>query len=296
MKKIDIHCHVAAFPQYQNPDNPYNNLSAEEFIKEHDKLDVDLGVILPVVSPECTSGTGSNFLAKLVADRFPERFTWFCNLDPRGGRNSSTTDFSVALNHYKNLGAKGVGELTASLYADDLMMDNLFRHCAECDMPVLVHIAPQLGGAYGIVDDLGLPRIEKMLKKHPDLKLIGHSMCFWSEISAENTNETRNKYPVGKVKEGRLAELMREYGNLYCDLSAGSGSNAMMRDPEYAAEFMAEFSDRIYYGTDICYAGQTFQYKFDEFLTKMVHEEMLSKDNYKKIIRQNAAKLLGIED
>ena len=296
MKKIDIHCHVAAFPQYQNPDNPYNNLSAEGFIKEHDKLNVDLGVILPIVSPECMSGTGSNFLAKLVTDRFPERFTWFCNLDPRGGRNSSKTDFSRTLNHYKKLGAKGVGELTAGLYADDPMMDNLLRHCAECDMPVLVHIAPQLGGAYGIVDELGLPRIEKMLKKHPDLKLIGHSACFWSEISADNTNEIRNKYPEGKVKEGRLAELMREYGNLYCDLSAGSGSNAMMRDPEYAAKFMSEFSDRIYYGTDICYAGQSFQYNFDEFLTKMVDDKMLSQDDYEKIIRKNAEKLLGIED
>ena len=296
MKKIDIHCHVAAFPQYQNPDNPYNNLSAEGFIKEHDKLNVDLGVILPIVSPECMSGTGSNFLAKLVTDQFPERFTWFCNLDPRGGRNSSKTDFSRTLNHYKKLGAKGVGELTAGLYADDPMMDNLLRHCVECDMPVLVHIAPQLGGAYGIVDELGLPRIEKMLKKHPDLKLIGHSACFWSEISADNTNEIRNKYPEGKVKEGRLAELMREYGNLYCDLSAGSGSNAMMRDPEYAAKFMSEFSDRIYYGTDICYAGQSFQYSFDEFLTKMVDNKMLSQDDYEKIIRKNAEKLLGIED
>ncbi len=296
MKKIDIHCHVAAFPQYQNPDNPYNNLSAEGFIEEHNKLDVDFGVILPIVSPECSSGTGSNFMAKLVADRFPEHFTWFCNLDPRGGRNSSTTDFSRYLNHYKRLGAKGVGELTASLYADDPMMDNLFRHCAECDMPVLIHIAPQPSGAYGIVDDLGLPRIEKMLKKHPGLKLIGHSMCFWSEISADNTNETRNKYPKGKVKEGRLAELMREYGNLYCDLSAGSGANAMMRDPEYAAGFMAEFSDRIYYGSDICYAGQKFQYEFDEFLTGMVSSKMLSRDDYEKIIRKNAERLLDVKE
>ena len=134
-----------------------------------------------------------------------------------------------------------------------------------------------------------------MLKKHPDLKLIGHSAAFWSEISSDITQEERNGYPKGKVTEGRMPKLMREYGNLYCDLSAGSGSNAMMRDPEYAARFIEEFADRIYYGTDVCAANATFQYDFDDFLTKMVNDGMISTTNYEKIIRKNAEKLLGLD-
>jgi len=159
---------------------------------------------------------------------------------------------------------------------------------------VLIHLAPKPNGYYGIVDDLGLPRIEKMLKKYPDLQIIGHSQVFWSEISADNTEELRGGYPKGKVTDGTIARLMREYGNLTCDLSAGSGSNAMMRDPEYAARFMEEFADRIYYGTDIGSINCTFQYMFDEFLTGMVEKNMLSQTNYEKIIRRNAEKLLGI--
>ena len=102
---------------------------------------------------------------------------------------------------------------------------------------------------YGIIDELGLPRLEKMLKKHPKLKIFGHSQCFWSEIG-ENSEELRNTYPEGKVKNGRLPELLRKYENLYCDLSAGSGANALMRDREHAARFIEEFSDRLLYGCD----------------------------------------------
>ena len=297
MKKIDIHCHVSLFPEYDLPRlNGTKTMSAEEQISVHDKLNVELGVILPIVSPEGIWKNGTNSVAKVLCDQNPGRFSWFCNIDPRMGTNSTTTDFTRVLMFYKELGAKGVGELTANIYADDPKMDNMFYHCARCDMPVLVHISEGPGRGYGIADDLGLPRIEKMLRKYPDLRIIGHSACFWSEISSDNTDETRGGYPEGKVKEGRIAQLMREYGNLYCDLSAGSGSRAMMRDPEYAAKFLTEFSDRIYYGTDVCAVTQTFQYRFDEFLTGLVTDKMITEETYEKIVRKNAAKLLEINE
>ena len=90
-------------------------------------------------------------------------------------------------------------------------------------MPVTIHISPAIDGyGYGIVDDLSLPRLEKMLKKHPNLKILGHSQPFWSEIGDNVTEENRNKYVTGKVRPGRLISLLREYPNLLCDLSAGN--------------------------------------------------------------------------
>jgi len=174
-------------------------------------------------------------------------------------------------------------------------MDNLFTHCEACEMPVLFHIAPQHGGTYGIVDELHLPRLERMIKKHPKLKFIGHSAAFWCEISDDVDPKGRNGYPTGKIREGRLPKLLREYDNLYCDLSAGSGSNAMMRDPEYAARFMTEFSDRVMYGIDVCtYATNKFQYTFDAFLTKLVEDKAITEEVYWKICRHNAEKMLGL--
>ncbi len=295
MKKIDLHCHVIEYPQYAAKSTRGQQLlSVDEQLDVFDKLNVERGVLLPVWAPEGEWIPITNESCKHIVDLYPDRFSWFCNIDPRMGNYNSKTDLGHFIGHYKSLGAKGIGEVTTTLFADDPMMDNLYKYAVEFDMPVLIHIAPQHGDTYGIVDEIGLPRFEKMLKKHPDMKLIGHSAAFWAEISEGLTQDMRNDYPTGKVKEGRLPKLMREYGNLYCDLSAGSGSNAMMRDPEYAAKFMEEFADRIYYGTDVCSVENTFQYTFDDFLKKMVEDGMLSRKNYEKIIRKNAEKLLGI--
>ncbi len=40
-------------------------------------------------------------------------------------------------------------------------------------------------------------------------------------------------------------ELLRKYPNLYADLSALSGANAILRDPEYGVKFLDEFQDRL---------------------------------------------------
>lgn len=294
-KKIDIHAHATPFPEFAPPIQTGEPLiSAEELIARYDELGIEKGILLPLTSSEYHYEQVTSLDAKYVADKHPERFLWFCGIDPRTCGNNPKADISKLLMHYKNIGAKGVGELTAQLYTDDPLMDNLFYHCAECDMPVTIHIAPKFGDCYGIVDELGLPRLEKMLKKHKKLKIFGHSLLFWSEISADVTEETRNRYPKGKVKDGRLAYLMREYENLYCDLSATSGANAMMRDPEYAARFIEEFSDRIMYGCDICTATQTFSRKFNEFLDGMYDDGMISAENYYKLVRGNAKRVLSL--
>ena len=162
-------------------------------------------------------------------------------------------------------------------------------------MPVTIHLAPKVGGYYGILDEVGLPRMEKMLKKHKKLKILGHSAMFWSHISSDVTYETLNDYPAGKVSEGRLAGLLRDYENLYCDLSAGSGKNAIMRDEEYGLRFLEEFSDKVLYGCDICLASQTFAHDFDVALDRFVAEGSMSKENYYKFVRGNAIKVLKLD-
>ena len=196
VKKIDIHAHATAFHDFLPPSrNGQVFVSAEEVIGFYDKLNIEKGILLALVSPEAQVSPFTSEGNKFVATQHPDRFEWACGVDPRALDNCPEADLGYLLSHYKALGAKGMGELTAQLYADDPKMDNLFGACAELDLPVTIHIAPFFGWCYGIVDDLGLPRIEKMLAKHPKLKLVGHSQCFWSEMSADVTNETRGGYP-----------------------------------------------------------------------------------------------------
>jgi predicted TIM-barrel fold metal-dependent hydrolase len=296
LKKIDIHAHCVAWPEYQPK---YMNDGTTKldppglFEKFYDKLNIEKGVLLPGVSPEASMSLVSSSECKYLSDLYPDRLYWFCNVDPRAISNTDDANLGYLLEHYMALGAKGVGEITVNLYADDPKLDNLFGYCAELSLPVTVHIAPKLGGYYGIVDEIGLPCIEKMLKKHPKLKLLGHSQPFWCEIG-KITEEERNIYPKGKVSGVRLPELMRKYENLYCDLSAGSGANAMMRDREHAAKFIAEFADRLLYGCDICSKINTFPFDFDAFLTSMRESGEISVENYRKIVRGNAIKLLKL--
>lgn len=292
IKKIDIHAHAVGIKEI-----PPSSITirAEELLDIYEKIDVEKAVLLPIVSPEGQTFLMPNESIIEIVERYPDKFYWFCNVDPRTAPNSATTDLSKYLNYYKEKGARGVGELTSNLYFDDPKMDNLFYHCEECEMPIIFHVSPAPGVNYGAVDEIGLPRLEKMLKKHPKLKFIGHSQPFWAEMSADITEEFRNRYPKGKVTDGRIAKLLREYDNLYCDLSAGSGANAIMRDPEYAESFLNEFADRILYGCDICEIGPSFPYKFSDFLENMRESGTLKEENYRKICRENAEKILGLK-
>lgn len=295
--KIDIHAHASLFSDMIPPEpstgQPY--CSGEQVLDFYDRLDIQKGVLLPIVSPEGGLATMSNEECKIISDRYPDRFMWFCNVDPRSMHNDAACNLGYMLEHYQRMGARGVGEMTSNIYVDDPKMQNLWAYCQMNSLPLLFHLSPKIGFNYGMVDDLGLPRLEKMLKKHPRLKVIGHSQPFWAEMSADLSEDKRNGYPTGKVIPGRLVQLMRECENLYCDLSAGSGANALTRDPENAVSFLNEFQDRVLYGCDICAAGNTHPFPFREFLDNLKDSGAISETVYRKVCRDNAAKLLELD-
>ncbi|MBQ8526548.1 MAG: amidohydrolase family protein [Clostridia bacterium] len=289
MKKIDIHVHV-------RPENVHSNetwLTEKEQIEVHKKLNVEKGIILPFFkSPDepCVL-TVEN--ARNIAAKYPDKFLWFTDVDLLAF-DFENEDLYEFLKKEKELGAKGVGEITTHIDIDDEKVYKLFSCCERLSLPVLTHIAPRRNAGYGLIDSIGLPGLEKMLKAHPDMIYIGHSVPFWCEISKLATEEERLKYNNQKVVEGRLAYLMREYKNLYCDLSAASGATAMMRDKEYAVKFIMEFQDRIMYGCDITGMRSTIQYEFSDFLDSLVNEGKITADAYEKLCRKNAERLFDI--
>ncbi len=295
MLKIDMHNHVV---KHKGPHRIGTNgtfVTAEELFLLHDQLGVKKGLILPIVNVECAYQTQSNEEAMELAQQYPDRLAWFCNIDPRQIANSPDADLSYMLMFYKERGAKGVGEVCANLYFDDPLVQNLFRHCQACQLPLTFHIAPTVGGNYGLVDDFGLPRLEKALQLFPDLKFFGHSQCFWSGISADITKDTWTSYPTGKVTPGRVVELMEKYPNLYGDMSAGSGYNAVTRDPEFGYWFLEKFQDRLFYATDICDPENVHAefFGFSAWLDAALAQGHLSRAAYEKICWRNAEQVLA---
>jgi Amidohydrolase len=63
--------------------------------------------------------------------------------------------------------------------------------------------------------------------------------------------EGGDMYPRGPVQPGgRLTTMLDRFPNLWCDLSAESGFNALSRDPENARAFLMQYRDRCLFGRD----------------------------------------------
>ena len=289
---IDIHVHIARNHAAPGLNGRYYP-TPEEMLGYLDEAGIDMAVVMTRANPECAFRMVPPEDVLEMCALHPKRLIPYCGVDPRMLRNSPEADFRPMLQYYKDCGCKGIGEYIPNIPFDDPYNMNVFRQAAEVELPLTFHISPTIGGNYGCYDDLGLPRLETVLKTFPDLKLFGHSQPFWSEISADVTEETRGGYPKGPVTEGRLVELMRTYPGLHGDLSAGSGLNAISRDPEFGHRFMIEFQDRLFFGTDMC-SHNAADWSEVTYLAEARDTGGISQDVYEKIAWQNAVRVLQL--
>ncbi len=247
------------------------------------------------VSPEMRYVLVTPFEVMEMAHKYPKRFIPFCSIDPRMMKNHISADFRPMLKYFKDSSFKGIGEYMPNLELDHPLNMNLFAQVEEIgDLPILFHLANTRdhNEQYGCYDDIGLPRLEKVLRSFPKQIFLAHSQVFWAEISSDVTEENRDGYPNGKVTEGRVTELMRKYPNLHGDLSAGSGYNAIARDLDFGLKFMEEFQDRLYFGTDIANVPQDLPQI--PFFKRLKTEKLISKEAYEKISWRNAVNLFNL--
>jgi uncharacterized protein len=52
------------------------------------------------------------------------------------------------------------------------------------------------------------------------------------------------------VRGGVTDKLLGDYPNLFGDLAANSGNNAMSRDAEFTADFLKRHQDKLFFGSD----------------------------------------------
>ena len=296
LKKIDCHVH----PQFAGgPERMRGGTwpTPEEVRHVYDTLNIESGVLMSCAAPEHMHDPISSRDAQAMHEAYPETFPWwFCALDPRMAWNdiNRVPNYSYYIDFYRERGACGAGELQANMMIDDPRMLGLFMHCEKKNFPVTIHFG-KLGCGQGLVDDIGLIRLEKVLQQFPNLKILAHAASFWSEISADVTEATRHTYPKGAiVREGRIATLLRQYPNLICDISAGSGYNALSRDLEYTYKFFDEFHEQIVFATDI--SSQETLSKTSVLLTNLLDDGYrsgnISAKAFRCICRENALRIL----
>lgn len=236
---IDIHQHTT-----------YRQRTPEQLAAHQKTMGVTQTILLPagtVVERPSTGGGQHNYLGGVgaggnesclaMARQHPQVFFFGAN---------DVTDLPAARGEivkYLDLGGIIIGEQKFAVELDSEDSQTLYKIAAEHRVPILLHLQH---GTY----NLGFERLHKMLEKYPQTTFIGHAQTWWANIDKNHTDQ-RVLYPKGKVTPGGLTDrYLADYPNMFADMSAGSGLNALTRDEEHTRGFLDRHQSKILYGSD----------------------------------------------
>ena len=146
-------------------------------------------------------------------------------------------------------GVVSIGELKYHLALDSPEMRRVYEIAAEMRVPVMMHIQnfPHFAGE--LPYNTGYDHFDKILRAYPKTNFIGHGDLFWANISADVP--TDRGYPAGPIKPGGLTDKwLSDFPNLYADMSANSGNNALSRDRDFSKGFVVRHQDKLIFGSD----------------------------------------------
>jgi predicted TIM-barrel fold metal-dependent hydrolase len=223
---IDIHQHTH-----------YSGRSDEDLIAHQRGLAITTTVLLPAGSKyglEADCYGNDSVLA--LARAYPKEFRFFANEVP------DLPETRKVLEKYLKAGAIGIGEQKFFVDCDSKAIEIIASIAREFDVPVLMHFQHEKYNK-------GFERFYKVLEKFPRVNFIGHAQTWWGNI--DRNLDPAELYPKGKVTPGGLTDKwLADYANLYGDLSAGSGSNALLRDEDNAREFLKRHQNKLMFGSD----------------------------------------------
>ena len=269
---IDTHTHLGQLT-FENP-----GLKASDLLRWMDRNGIDQAVVMAVEVPEELDFFVTTRELLKMTKRHRDRLHPLCAVDPRHRYPGRFKPLPIIKMHMDE-GCVGYGENLAGLPVDDPMQQIVYEALDELKLPIVMHFDSWINR-----DKKGLPNFEKMLAAYKNVKFIGHSPNFWREISAKVPPKVG--YPSGPVVPGgRVDELFSKYKNLYADLSAGSGYNAITRDPEFGLAFLKRWQNRLMFATDILTKGQKTP------IIEHIRTVGLSKSAFEKITRKNAEKV-----
>jgi predicted TIM-barrel fold metal-dependent hydrolase len=236
---------------------------------------------------------------KAVQAAAPGRFIWFSSYDV------TQPDAERVLTQAVKNGAQGFGEMKFHVAADGPELRRIYALAADLQVPILIHFQEVDHTPNEGTWSTGFAKtFDSVLKTYPRTTFIGHADAFWANVSADYHNEA--VYPGGAVKRGGVTDKwLGDYANLFADMSAVSGNNAMARDPEFTADFLKRHQDKLLFGSDCsCRDGHGAGYNnpaAPQMAGKCVARETLSVVErststaiFQKIVWANVHKLLRI--
>ncbi len=223
---IDIHQHTN-----------YSGRTDEQLLAHQRRMGITKTVLLPAGSKfGLAAGAGGNETVLRIVKERPGEYYFFANELP------DIPSTRQEIEKYLKLGAIGIGEQKFNVECDSKAMQLVFDIAQEHGVPVLMHFQH---GVY----NLGIERFHKILEKYPKVVFIGHAQTWWGNI--DKNHDQAVMYPKTPLAAGGISDrLLSDYPNMYGDLSAGSGLNALLRDEAHARAFLARHQDKLLYGSD----------------------------------------------
>lgn len=267
---IDIHQHTN-----------YSGRTGEQLIAHQRRNGVTRTVLLPAGSKYGLAvGAGGNDSVVALARRLPGEYSFFANELP------DIPETRAVLEKYLAMGAIGIGEQKFHVDCDSAAMRLVAGIARDYRVPVLMHIQHE-------TYNLHFERFHKMLEAYPTVNFIGHAQTFWANIGRNQPQEVL--YPKGPVTPGGITDrLLSDYPNMWGDLSAGSGLNALLRDEDHARGFLDRHQDRLLFGSDCNdvdgYDKQCVLREQQAAVRRLAPNPRA----VRKILYENAAKLLKI--
>jgi predicted TIM-barrel fold metal-dependent hydrolase len=272
---IDTHTHLGQL-RVGNP-----GLRPSQLLRWMDRNGIEKAIVLAIENPEELDFFVTTKEIIRMTKPHGDRLFPLCVTEPRHRYPGSYDPLPIIQAHVE-AGCVGFGENLCGLPVDDPMQQTVYAACNELRLPVLMHFDSWINR-----DRKGLPGFEKMLATFKNVDFIGHGPNFWREIS--KTFPPKVGYPKGPiVPGGRLDQLFKRYPNLYADLSAGSGHNAITRDPDFGFEFLQRWQDRLMFATDYLEVGQQTP------IIEHIRTVGLPKRAFERIARKNAEKVFRL--
>jgi predicted TIM-barrel fold metal-dependent hydrolase len=279
---IDIHQHVN-----------YVDRPDDVLLLHQRAMGITKTILLPAGRPVTTAsthgGVSNGLQAKCfgneacyqVANRYPKQYLFAANEVP------DIEGATQEIEKYLKLGAVAIAEQKFGVECDSPEMRRLYELAQAYDVPILMHW--QVG-----MYNYGFDRFYRMLEQYPRVRFIGHAQTWWANVDKNYSDDPKNLYPKGKVTPGgRTERYLSNYPNMFGDLSAGSGLNALTRDEEFGHEFIERHQNKLIYGSDCndhvgtgpeCQGSQTIAAVRRLASSKNVERKLLY-DNARRVFR-----------
>ena len=235
---IDIHQHVG-----------YSGRSDEALLAHQRTMGATTTILLPagrpVISASTHDGVSNGLQARASRNDACYRFA---RAHPKhflfGGNEVPDIEGAVQeIEKYLKLGGVVIAEQKFGVECDSPEMQRIYELAADYHVPVLMHWQHRMY-------NYGFERFYKILEKYPRTLFFGHAQTWWANVDKNHADQTV-LYPKGKVTPGGITDrYLSDYSNMYGDLSAGSGLNALTRDEDHARGFIERHQDKLVFGSD----------------------------------------------